>query len=457
MSFDTSSIAQRMRAEARSALRILVVEDEPADARLTMTTLREQLDCDVFMVPTRGDALAFLERHRDAPLDVVLLDLTLPDGHGLDVLQHLRDSGQLEHTRVVVFSGARDGDQIVRAYELGASFYLVKPADLGDYDKVVDAIRRCVTTEPSENLPAADIAVDARPTILLVEDSPSDARLVTDLLQQGWTAGFRVQHVDRLADARRAIGDNVWAIVLDLSLPDANGTTAIEELRALAPFTSIVVLTGLNDYAAGPRALEHGAQDYLEKDRVTSDMLARSVQFAIERTKALATVTRLATYDPLTDLPNRALMLDRLQIALARSKRLGTGVAVLFVDIDDFKAVNDRHGHEAGDEVLKEAARRMTAAVRPSDTVCRLGGDEFVVVCDDVPDEQTAVFVADRVGRALSGTIEFAGTAIEIKASIGVAMATESVHEAAALLRNADAAMYDAKRASTTRGPRGGT
>jgi diguanylate cyclase (GGDEF)-like protein len=431
-------------------LRILVVEDNPADTRLTLAALRNELtDCEMFVVASCCDALVFLDRHLDNPVDVVLLDVRLPDGSGLDVLQRLRDDGQLEHTRVVVFSGAHDGAQVVRAHELGASFYLLKPADLASYDAVVHAITRCVTAEPPDTTTAgSDDDFDARPTILVVEDSPSDARLVADLLQHGWTAGFAVQHVDRLAAARLAIGENVWAILLDLSLPDANGFTAIEELHAVAPFTPIVVLTGLGDDSAGMRALQHGAQDYLEKDGLTNELLGRSVQFAIQRTNTLATLTRLATHDSLTDLPNRTLLLDRLQIALARAKRLGTHVAALFIDIDDFKAVNDRHGHQAGDTVLKEVARRMQAALRTSDTVCRLAGDEFAVLCEDVPDEHTALIVAERVGRALAAPYELDSDTIDVTASIGVAMASETLLDAAALLRTADAAMYKAKRAT---------
>jgi diguanylate cyclase (GGDEF)-like protein len=452
MGQESYSIRQPTGVEPYPSLRILVVEDNPADTRLTLAALRSQLPgCEMFVVTSCRDALAFLERHRDDPVDIVLLDVRLPDGSGLDVLQRLRDDGQLEHTRVVVFSGAHDGEQVVRAHQLGASFYLLKPADLASYDTVVDAITRCVTAEPTETARwARDDGFDARPTILLVEDSPSDARLVTDVLQHGWTAGFAVQHVERLAAARLAIGENVWAILLDLSLPDANGFTAIEELHAVAPFTPIVVLTGLDDESAGMRALEHGAQDYLEKDGLTHDLLGRSVQFAIQRTNALAALTRLATHDSLTDLPNRTLLLDRLQIALARAKRLGTHVAALFIDIDDFKAVNDRHGHQAGDALLKEAARRMQAALRTSDTVCRLAGDEFAVLCEDVPDEHTARIVAERVGRALAAPYELDSVTIDIKASIGVAMASETLLDAAALLRTADAAMYKAKRETKT-------
>jgi DNA-binding response OmpR family regulator len=152
MASGTTSIGPHANGAPRSALRILVVEDDPADAHLTEAALREQLiGCEVFILATCRDALAFVERHRDAPVDIVLLDVKLPDGNGIDLLQRLQDDGRLEHTRVVVFSGARDGRQVVRAYELGASFYLVKPGDFGAYDKVVDALRRCVTTPLPEH------------------------------------------------------------------------------------------------------------------------------------------------------------------------------------------------------------------------------------------------------------------------------------------------------------------
>src|SRR3954451_1071409 len=152
---------------------------------------------------------------------------------------------------------------------------------------------------------------------------------------------------------------------------------------------------------------------------------------------------RRALHDVLTDLPNRALLSDRLHMALARRQR-GTGrpVALIFLDLDQFKAVNDSLGHDAGDLLLVEIGRRIQEAVRAEDTVARLGGDEFAVLCEDI-DEADAVLLADRLRHSVARPIALQGQRVLVDASIGIALSPP--HDAPALLRSADAAMYQAK------------
>lgn len=149
-------------------------------------------------------------------------------------------------------------------------------------------------------------------------------------------------------------------------------------------------------------------------------------------------------HDSLTGLPNRLLFMDRLQHALARSQRARTPVAVLFVDLDHFKSVNDHHGHRAGDQLLDSVARTLERAVRPADTVARLGGDEFALLCEDMSSEQDAVLVAQRLGEALNQPFAVDNARISVTASIGIAFAQED-DEPHTLLKHADAAMYKVK------------
>jgi diguanylate cyclase (GGDEF)-like protein/PAS domain S-box-containing protein len=164
-------------------------------------------------------------------------------------------------------------------------------------------------------------------------------------------------------------------------------------------------------------------------------------------------LTRQATHDAMTGLPNRVLFLRKLSEALERSRTLKRGVTVLFVDLDKLKDVNDNIGHGVGDQLLNTIAKRLVSATRPSDIVARIGGDEFVVLCDGLGDEHVAMDVADRVRQAMTGQIILQGIEIFTSASIGIAMATptllaeESPNDAAVtLLRNADTAMYRAKQ-----------
>jgi len=164
-----------------------------------------------------------------------------------------------------------------------------------------------------------------------------------------------------------------------------------------------------------------------------------------DRKKAEDELTRRATHDPLTGLPNRALIRDRLGNALHRSRRSGLSVALLFVDLDGFKLINDSHGHEAGDEVLKAVAARLIEQVRPGDTVARLAGDEFVVLCEQIEQPATMSVLATRINDALRQPVDHGAVSLFVTASIGVAIGNGSTHAADDLLRHADTAMYAVK------------
>ncbi|HEX2416035.1 MAG TPA: EAL domain-containing protein [Thermoleophilaceae bacterium] len=164
-----------------------------------------------------------------------------------------------------------------------------------------------------------------------------------------------------------------------------------------------------------------------------------------DRKRMESELERLALYDALTGLPNRALFTDRLRHALGRRER-STTTAIYFLDVDRFKRINDSLGHGAGDEVLREVARRLKSALRPDDTVARFGGDEFTILCESVGGVLEAVSVADRLQQPLSDPIRAGGADLRLSASIGVALAEAGeLPDGARLIENADAAMYRAK------------
>ncbi|MEL4179612.1 EAL domain-containing protein [Roseateles sp. PN1] len=164
-----------------------------------------------------------------------------------------------------------------------------------------------------------------------------------------------------------------------------------------------------------------------------------------ERKQAEAQLLWRATHDDLTRLPNRALFTERLQNALERSRRLDLSVAVLFIDLDGFKLINDSHGHEAGDLLLKEVARRLGSCVRPGDTVARLAGDEFVVLCEQLQQPESISILAERINVALRQPVHLDGITVRVSASIGVAVGHGMTHAAQEILQGADMAMYAAK------------
>jgi diguanylate cyclase (GGDEF)-like protein len=174
----------------------------------------------------------------------------------------------------------------------------------------------------------------------------------------------------------------------------------------------------------------------------------RADQFGRVQAGRVAQLTRMALHDPLTGLPNRILLEDRLAMALAGQRRMGSVLAVLFCDLDHFKLVNDTFGHDGGDDVLITTATRLTSAVRATDTVSRLGGDEFVVLCPDLSSEAELTDVVERIVQLLSEPLDIGGRRASVSGSVGVAFVEGDAATPASLtdlLREADAAMYRAK------------
>lgn len=164
-----------------------------------------------------------------------------------------------------------------------------------------------------------------------------------------------------------------------------------------------------------------------------------------ERKRTEEALAERALHDPLTGLPNRALLRDRLRHALGRLSRRESRAAVMFIDLDKFKVVNDRHGHEAGDTLLLTTAGRLRRVVRPGDTVARLGGDEFAVLCEDLEDERAAAVIAGRICRSVGEPVQLPAGTVLSTASVGVALTAAKIESSDMLLANADTAMYRAK------------
>ena len=193
------------------------------------------------------------------------------------------------------------------------------------------------------------------------------------------------------------------------------------------------------------------AARYTEQDKELLQFVANQVAAAIARKHTQSRLEFLAQYDQLTELPNRALFLDRLRGSLQRAQRDSLRLAVLYLDMDNFKHINDTFGHTTGDHLLREVAHRLRQCVRESDTVSRLGGDEFAVLLDNISRQEDAILVAEKILVALSAPYLLEGNALISAPSLGIAVYPEHGQSDLHLVRRADEAMYVAKRSGGKR------
>jgi len=282
--------------------------------------------------------------------------------------------------------------------------------------------------------------------ILLVENDPKDVRLFKKNLEEAGEYQFDLTCAGRLTDTIKYLDEDKYDIVMmDLSLPDSEGFNTFISVRMHAPQVPIILLTDIHDEDLAVRALQNGAQDYILKGKVDGSLLTRSIRFAIERNNATQKQHHLAYFDALTNLPNRQLFHDRLKQALSHAQRYEKKVALMFIDLDDFKIVNDTMGHDMGDLLLQSVARRLECCLRKSDTVARIGGDEFTCILPHIEKRGDVNVVAKKIIRALNTPFELNGHSIQISGSIGASLFPDDTGDCDKLIKNADVAMYHAK------------
>ncbi|MEJ7892695.1 MAG: diguanylate cyclase [Solirubrobacteraceae bacterium] len=240
------------------------------------------------------------------------------------------------------------------------------------------------------------------------------------------------------------------AILLDVQMPGMDGyeTALLIKSRERTRHVPIIFLTAVDaDDQAARRGYGAGAVDYLFKPFDPIVLRSKTSVFIdlFHLKREADDLAHRALHDPLTGLPNRVLFRDRLDTALARTKRNETPVGVFYLDLDSFKAVNDAHGHDAGDALLVGVAERLRGVLRPSDTVARLGGDEFAVLAEALEGEAAAVELAGRMIAAIEEPFAVNDeTTVGVSASVGISLA-RAADDPVRILRAADAAMYEAK------------
>jgi diguanylate cyclase (GGDEF)-like protein/PAS domain S-box-containing protein len=244
-------------------------------------------------------------------------------------------------------------------------------------------------------------------------------------------------------DVRTSGGD---ALVYDLRADTVLGPRSAFSVHGFVLCRAAPIMAPGSGELLGSLAVFHVENGRLSN--LEADLLDRALNLAaiaIERRRFEAALEHQALYDHLTGLPNRALLKNRIEDALVRADRLETGVAVLFIDLDRFKVINDSVGHALGDALLQEVATRFQEPLRPGDTIGRFGGDEFMVVCNRIPNEAAAAAAAERFLAQLDEPVDLEGGKVFVTASCGIAFADSSSASPESLIRNADVAMYRAK------------
>jgi len=299
---------------------------------------------------------------------------------------------------------------------------------------------------------SASLDVSKPLSILIVDDSLIDRKIIKRAL-----SSVSVTDVNEVNSCEKAIDfasrSKFDVLLIDFDLPDGNGLELIAALKLTQPKAAIVMISERCDSVIVAQALESGAHDFLLKDELSTLRLQRIImqsqhRYALEQqlAKRAELVERIAKEDRLTGLANRYTFEAMLRNNYARCVREKYQMAVLFIDLDNFKQVNDSLGHNIGDDLLREVAKRLQIAVRESDMLARIGGDEFVVLALDIEDNKEPISIAQRIVQALKKPITVKGHDIVVSTSIGIAVLNDiDTNSAEDLMKCADIAMYRAK------------
>ncbi|HEX3709985.1 MAG TPA: PleD family two-component system response regulator [Pseudolabrys sp.] len=443
--------------------RVLVVDDVPANVKL----LEARLSAEYFDVTTARsgpEALALCER---AECDIVLLDVMMPDMDGFEVCRRLKANPVTHHIPVVMVTALDQPSDRVRGLEAGADDFLTKPVtdvalisrvrSLARLKMVTDELRlRALTSkeigiESPEREAVAETGRNGR--VLIVDDRQSSYERIVATLSSEHTVEVESDPSEALFHAAEG---NYELLIVSLGLRNFDGLRLCSQLRSLDRTRSVPILAvaEADNNARLVRGLEIGVNDYLIRPIDKNEMLAR-VRTQIKKKRYTERLRdnvqasiEMAITDALTGLFNRRYMETHLAALVEQAAARGKPIALLLLDIDYFKAINDGHGHDAGDDVLREFALRIRKAIRNIDLACRYGGEEFVIVMPET-DMAVATMVAERLRRRIATepfSIQQGTRNLDVTISIGIAAHSGADDNAPAMLKRADIALYRAKR-----------
>ena len=443
--------------------RVLVVDDIPANVKLLEARLSAEY-FDVITAMSGKEALAICER---AECDLVLLDVMMPELDGFEVCRRLKTNPVTHHIPVVMVTALDQPSDRVRGLEAGADDFLTKPIpdmaliarvrSLSRLKMVTDELRmraltsRDIGIELPEREAVADTGRGGR--VLIVDDRAASHERIAAVLAKEHTVEVETDPSEALF---RAAEGNYDLLIVSLDLTNFDALRLCSQVRSLDRTRNVPILavTEPDNSARMLRGLEIGVNDYLMRPIDKNELLARARSQVRKRRYAerlrdnVQMSIEMAITDALTGLFNRRYMESHLGTLIEQAIARGKPLTALVIDIDYFKSINDTHGHDAGDDVLREFALRIKRSIRGIDLACRCGGEEFVVVMPET-DMAVAAMVAERLRRRIAAdafAIQQGAGNVPVTISIGIAALRGKDDTAAALIKRADQALYRAKR-----------
>jgi two-component system cell cycle response regulator len=442
--------------------RVLVVDDVPANLKLMEARLSAEY-FDVITASSGDEELALCER---AKCDIVLLDVMMPGMDGFEVCRRLKARTTTQHIPVIMVTALDQPSDRVKGLEAGADDFLTKPvSSLALVARVRSLARLKVMADELRMRAASSYDMGIRNSapeavgeagrggrILLVDDSPVVCEQLSTMLAGEHSADIEA---DPAAALFRAAEGDYDLLIISLRLRDFDGLRLCSQVRSLERTRNVPILAmaDADDTTRLVRGLEIGVNDFLFAPFDGHELLAR-VRTQIRKKRYMERLRdhmqrsiEMAITDALTGLYNRRYMETHVGSLVEQARARGKFLTVLVIDIDFFKSINDSHGHDVGDEVLREFALRIRKSIRGIDLACRYGGEEFVVIMPDT-DLAVGTLVAERLRRRIANEpviIPHGGPKIDVTISIGIA-ALSGNDDAARVFKRADQALYRAKR-----------
>lgn len=440
---------------------ILVVDDVPANVKL----LEAKLSAEYYRVLTARDGYEALSAARDHKPDLILLDVMMPGLDGFETCKMMKEDPQISHIPVVMVTALSDQADRVRGLEVGADDFLTKPInDVALFARVRSLVRIKVLLDELRLRDKTQVQMGIAPAggtfladvsgakVLLIDDDPLQAKQIASKLSEHYTLEW-VQEISEAAE--KASQGNYDAILVSALLTGEDGIRLASQLKSVEDIrhVPILLLVDEDDTPTMLKVLEMGFNDYLRVPVDKNEVTAR-VRTQIRRKRyqdALRANYRqsisMAITDGLTGLYNRHYLNTHLENMARQAHEAQRPLSAMMMDMDHFKTVNDEHGHDMGDAVLKQLAEIVIKSSRSADLVARYGGEEFVVLMPET-EIDAARDVAERLRRKVEETaFQIMGGTLNRTISIGVAMLDlmNPEEDGAAMLKRADEALYVAK------------